>query len=88
MLALAGGTGFRKAEVTLPANTPLDDRRLLRASVLWLIDGELHSDPSLELMFSMVAGRDYASTRPTPPPRGSCPRSSANMASRSSANMA
>jgi hypothetical protein len=39
MLALAGGTGFWKAEVALPANTPLDDYHLLRASVLWLIDG-------------------------------------------------
>ena len=64
MLALAGGTSFRKAEIALPANTPLDDRRLLRASVLWLIDGELHSDPSLELMFSIVPGRDFAIIKP------------------------
>lgn len=64
MLALAGGTGFRKAEVALPANTPLDDRRLLRASVLWLIDGELHSDPSLELLLRMVPGRDFAIIKP------------------------
>jgi hypothetical protein len=65
MLALAGGTGFQKAEAALPANAPLDDRRLLRASVLWLIDGELHTGPSLELLLSMVPGRDFSIIKPT-----------------------
>jgi len=64
MFALGGGTGFRKSEVALPAATTFDDRRLRRSSVLWHIDGTLHSDPSLELLSSMVPYRDFVVTKP------------------------
>ena len=33
-------------------------------SVLWLIDGTLHSDPSLELLSSMAPYRDFVVTKP------------------------
>ena len=64
MFALGGGTGFRKSEVALPAATTFDDRRLRRSSVLWLIDGTLYSDPSLELLSSMVPNRDFVVIKP------------------------
>ena len=44
MFALAGSTGFRKAEVALPSGCAFDDRRLSRASVLWRINGVVYAD--------------------------------------------
>ena len=64
MFAVAGSTGFRKAEVALPSATTFDDRRLSRASLLWRIDGTLHADPSAELLRSLVADRDFAVIKP------------------------
>ena len=60
MIALAAGTGFRKAEVALPAGCSFDDRRLRRSSLLWEIDGVLYADPSPALLGSLVSGRDKA----------------------------
>ena len=62
--ALAGAAGFRKAEVALPANTSLDDRRLRRSSLLWRIDGVIHADPDPSQLLAMVSGRDMAIVRP------------------------
>jgi hypothetical protein len=64
MFALGSGTGFRKAEVSLPDHTPFDDRRLRRSSLLWLIDGTLYADPSPALIASMVPLRDMAVIKP------------------------
>ena len=64
MFALGGGTGFRKSEVALPAATPLDDRRLRRSSILWLIDGIVHADPDADLIASLVPGRDFLVVKP------------------------
>ena len=64
MFALGGGTGFRKSEVALPANVVFDDRRLSRSSVLWLIGGVIYSDPSRELLLSMVPRRDFVMIKP------------------------
>jgi hypothetical protein len=54
MFALGDGTGFRKSDLALPTNANFDDRRLSRSSVLWLIDGNIFSDPSCELLLSVV----------------------------------
>ena len=64
MFALGGGTGFRKSEVALPSQTAFDDRRLSRASVLWLIDGTLYNDPSAAQLRSLVPGRDFMLIKP------------------------
>jgi len=64
LFAVAGSTGFRKAEVALPANTTFDDRRLSRSSLLWLIDGTFHADPSPTLLHSLTPGRDFAVLKP------------------------
>ena len=64
MFALAGGTGFRKAEVALPADTVFDDRRLSRSSILWLINGTIFADPSAAQLLSLVPGRDFAVVKP------------------------
>jgi hypothetical protein len=64
MFALGGATGFRKAEVALPANTSFDDKRLSRSSLLWYIDGVLHADPPVALLLSLAPGRDYAVVKP------------------------
>jgi len=64
MFALGSGTGFRKAEVSLPDGSDFDDRRLRRSSLLWLIDGTLHASPSPELLASMVPLRDMAVIKP------------------------
>ena len=64
MFALAGGTGFRKAEVALPSGTRFDDRRLRRGSLLWEIDGALHVDPAPELLEALVPRRDKAVIKP------------------------
>jgi len=54
MFALGDGTGFRKSDLALLTNANFDDRRLSRSSVLWLIDGNIFSDPSCELLLSVV----------------------------------
>ena len=64
MIALAAGTGFRKAEVALPAGCDFDDRRLRRSSLLWEIDGVLCADPSPALLGGLVSGRDKAVLKP------------------------
>jgi hypothetical protein len=64
MFSLGGGTGFRKSKVALPANVVFDDRRLSRSSVLWLIGGIIYSDPSRELLLSMVPCRDFVMIKP------------------------
>ncbi len=64
MIALAAGTGFRKAEVALPSGTPFDDRRLRRSSLLWEIDGVIVADPSPQALRSLVRGRDKAILKP------------------------
>jgi len=64
MFALGGGTGFRKSEVALPSQTTFDDRRLSRASVLWLIDGTLYNAPSTAQLRSLVPGRDFMLIKP------------------------
>jgi hypothetical protein len=64
MFALGVSTGFRKAEVALPSGSTFDDRRLRRSSVLWEINGALHTDPDPELLRSLVPGRDKAVIKP------------------------
>jgi hypothetical protein len=54
MIALAAGTGFRKAEVALPSGVEFDDRRLRRAFLLWEIDGVIVADPSPEALRGLV----------------------------------
>jgi integrase len=64
MFTLGGGTGFRKSEVSLPDGSTFDDRRLRRSSLLWRINGTLHTDPSDALLASMVPLRDMAVIKP------------------------
>jgi integrase len=64
MMALAGGTGFRKAEVAKPNGIDFDDRRLRRASLLWLIDGVLVADPTPLQLEDLVELRDAAVIKP------------------------
>jgi hypothetical protein len=64
MFALAGSTGFRKAEVALPSGCAFDDRRLSRASVLWRINGVVYADPPPALLEALVPRRDYAVIKP------------------------
>ena len=64
MIALGGGTGFRKAEVALPNGVPMDDRRLLRSSLLWEIDGVLVVDPTPGMLQNLVPLRDKAVIKP------------------------
>jgi hypothetical protein len=64
MITLGQGTGFRKSEVALPDNTPFDDRRLRRSSLLWLIDGVLHADPPTSLLQNLTPLRDMAVIKP------------------------
>jgi hypothetical protein len=39
--------------LAITANAAFDERHLNRSSVLWLIDGDLYSDHSRELLLSM-----------------------------------
>ena len=64
MFALAQSTGFRKAEVALPNDTPFDDRRLRRCSILWQIDGIIYADPTPDQLRALVRGRDKVLVKP------------------------
>ena len=64
MIALAGATGFRKAECATPNSMEFDERRLRRASVLWRIDGTIVADPSAEQVDALVPLRDMAIVKP------------------------
>ena len=64
MCAVAMSTGFRKAEVALPAGDVFDDRRLRRASLVWRINGVLTADPTPAQLRGLVVGRDVAILRP------------------------
>ena len=55
---------LRKSEVALPSQTAFDDRRLSRASVLWLIHGTLYNDPSAAQLCPLVPGRDFMLIKP------------------------
>jgi hypothetical protein len=50
--------------VSLPDGADFDDRRLRRSSVIWLINGILHADPSPEILSTMLPLRDMAVIKP------------------------
>jgi len=54
---------FRKAELCLPDNVALDERRLRRSSVSWIIAGNSLADPSIGQLKSIRAG-DFCVLKP------------------------
>ena len=66
LFSTAVSTGFRKAEAATPNGRSLDQRRLRRSNLHWLIDGKTVASPSSALLASMVSGRDGAILIPPP----------------------
>jgi len=65
MMCTTASGGFRKAEVTLPADEVFDNLRLSRASLRWLIRGIMRLAPSVEELRALAPG-DYAVLVPPP----------------------
>ena len=66
LFAVAASTGIRKAEGATPSGRELDQRRLLRANLLWHINGSTVADPSPVQLSGLVEGRDSAILIPPP----------------------